>query len=77
LEYKVKDLKAVIHNITAERDKLQYVIDNQLFNMEVYQEYTKNINDNAAFNDKNIDEIVQCKQKIDNITEQIDQLKSQ
>jgi len=35
LEYKIKDLQDIIINLSNERDKLQYVIDNQLFNMEV------------------------------------------
>lgn len=75
IEYKIKDMQTLINNLKSDSDKLQYVIDNQLFNMEVQQEYTKNIKDNTLVYDKQLDEIVMCKQKIDSITDEIEELK--
>lgn len=75
IEYKIKDMQTLINNLKSDSDKLEYVIDNQLFNMEVQQEYTKNIKDNTLVYDKQLDEIVMCKQKIDSITDEIEELK--
>eukprot|EP00801_Mesodinium_rubrum_P002054 Mrub_02054.p1 GENE.Mrub_02054~~Mrub_02054.p1 ORF type:complete len:596 (+),score=141.58 Mrub_02054:101-1789(+) len=77
LEYKIKDVETNIENLISEKNKLQYVVDNQLFNIDVYLEYSKNIQDYTNLSDKHIDETVKCKQLIESMTDEIDTIKNQ